>query len=59
MVRGNRHTIDWFLGEDGSLIAREDFNDDDNVHQIWTVDEKGKNKQLVYEYEGEIPEIPK
>lgn len=57
MVRGNRHTIDWFMGKDGSPVVREDFDDEENIHQIWTVDEKGKNKELVYECHCEIPAV--
>ena len=57
VVYGNDNTIDWFLGEDGTPIVREDFDDDSNVHRIWTTDEKGRNKQLIYESEGAMRTI--
>jgi acetyl esterase/lipase len=53
--RGNQDTVDWFLGADGAPIVREDFDDKRNVHRIWRVNEKGKNEQLLYEEETEIP----
>ena len=54
VVRGNSHTIDWFLGIDGKPIIREDFDDKDNVHQIWLVNEKGRSEKLLYEEETEV-----
>jgi dipeptidyl aminopeptidase/acylaminoacyl peptidase len=57
VVYGNDDTIDWFLGEDGTPIVREDFDDDRNVHRIWTTDEKGRNKELIYESEGKMRTI--
>lgn len=50
-VRGNEHTIDWFLDANGNPIVREDFDDENNVHQIWTVTEDGDEKELLYEEE--------
>lgn len=57
LVRGNRHTIDWFLNADGTPVVREDFDDEENVHRIWTIDEKGGDKELVYEHESDLPEV--
>ena len=57
VVYGNDDTIDWFLGKDGAPIVREDFDDDRNVHRIWTTDEKGRNKELIYESEGQMRTI--
>jgi dipeptidyl aminopeptidase/acylaminoacyl peptidase len=54
---GNADTDDWFLGEDGAPIVREDFDDDENVHRIWTTDEKGRDKELIYEKDGELRSI--
>lgn len=55
VVHGNEHTVDWFLGRDGKPIVREDFNDKANVHRIWLVDEKGRDKKILYEKETELP----
>ena len=52
--RGNRHTIDWFLDANGSPIVREDFDDEKNVHRIWSLAEDGDEKVLLYEEEGEF-----
>lgn len=54
VVRGNKHTVDWFLDENGKPIVREDFDDKANEHRIWRVDEKGKTQQLLYEEETEL-----
>lgn len=53
-VWGNQHTIDWFLDANGSPIAREDFNDEKNVHRIWAVSKDGDEKDLLYEEESEL-----
>jgi len=55
VVRGNKHTTDWFLDADGKPIVREDFDDKNNIHQIWRVDEKGRNDKLLYEKETILP----
>ncbi|MEJ2275517.1 MAG: prolyl oligopeptidase family serine peptidase, partial [Woeseiaceae bacterium] len=57
VARGNSDTIDWFLDAKGNPIVREDFDDDANLHSIWAVDERGKDEQLLYELETDIPEI--
>jgi dipeptidyl aminopeptidase/acylaminoacyl peptidase len=51
---GNQHTTDWILDARGRPLVREDFNDNDNLHQIWIVDEKGHNERLLYEQETEL-----
>jgi dipeptidyl aminopeptidase/acylaminoacyl peptidase len=57
VVRGNTHTRDWFLDADGTPLVREDFDDDNNIHQIWAVDERGRDEHLIYELETDIPAI--
>jgi len=57
VARGNSDTIDWFLDAEGKPIVREDFDDDDNLHSIWAVDERGKDEKLLYELETDIPAI--
>lgn len=56
VARGNRHTIDWFLGADGKPLVREDFDDKANIHRIWLVSSKGRNEKLLYEEETELPQ---
>ncbi|MGB5492699.1 MAG: alpha/beta fold hydrolase [Woeseiaceae bacterium] len=54
IARGNKHTIDWFVDQNGVPIIREDFNDEDNVYKIWAVDGKGKEERLLYEEENKL-----
>ncbi len=35
-ARGNHHTIDWFVDENGSVLAREDYRNDKDEHQIYS-----------------------
>ena len=44
---GRQHTIDWFVDHDGSLLAREDLNNDKNIYSIWTA--VGGKKRKIYE----------
>ncbi len=45
-ARGNSSTIDWFVGEGGRLLAREDFDKVDGEHRIYS---KTSGKwQLIY-----------
>lgn len=55
VAKGTADTIDWFLDADGRPLVREDFDDDENVHQIWLLDEKGRKDRILYELETEIP----
>ena len=54
IAKGNWHTVDWFLDADNKPLVREDFNDDDNVHRLWLVDERGRDETLLYERQGEL-----
>ncbi len=55
IAKGNQHTTDWFLDADNKPLVREDFNDKQNIHRIWTVSERGRNETLLYEREGALP----
>ena len=54
VAKGNRHTIDWFLDADNKPLVREDFDDKNNVHELWLVTERGRSKTLLYEQQGEL-----
>lgn len=54
IARGDKTTIDWFLGKDAKPIVREDFDDKENLHRIWLVDEEGGDPSLVFERATEI-----
>ena len=49
---GYERTIDWFVNERGEPIAREDFDDRRNLHQVLAI-EDGKGRVL-YEDESEL-----
>jgi len=53
--KGNGSTIDWFMGEDGRVLAREDYNNKRQLHQIYSY-VSGKRK-LVYEKKTNRPDI--
>ena len=55
VTRGSKHTRDWIIDAGGLPIAREDFNDRENLFEIWTVDEKGRQDRLLYSIHTEIP----
>ncbi|MEM1435768.1 MAG: S9 family peptidase [Pseudomonadota bacterium] len=52
---GTTHTIDWFVGRDGRVLAREDFNNDKDLHQVLVQD--GRRWRTIYEDETDIPRI--
>lgn len=55
VAKGRAHTRDWLVDERGVPIVREDFDDRNNVHRIWTVDASGRTDQLLYETETDFP----
>lgn len=51
-ARGNRNTIDWFVDHQGRVLAREDYDNGKNSHQVFS---KISGKwQLIYENESSI-----
>ena len=50
VFRGSQHTIDWFVDSDGTLLAREDLNNDKDKYSIWTG--VGGKKRKIYETES-------
>lgn len=55
IARGSAHTRDWLVDAGGLPIAREDFNDRENLFQIWAVDERGRQDRLLYSEYTEVP----
>lgn len=53
--KGNADTRDWFMGKDGRVLAREDYNNKRQLHKIFSYT-SGKSK-LVYEKKVEVPDI--
>ena len=51
---GNGDTIDWFVDTDGTVLAREDYNNQYDAYKIYTY--INGNRELVYE--AESPRIP-
>lgn len=45
--KGNRHTLDWLIAPDGTLLAREDMNNDRNRYAIHT--EVGGKRRKIFE----------
>ncbi|MDJ0760712.1 MAG: alpha/beta fold hydrolase [Woeseiaceae bacterium] len=52
---GSVDTIDWFVDADGRPLVREDYDNQDELHQIWVTD--GNKRRLVYEHAGGLPRI--
>ena len=53
--KGNPHTVDWFVGKQGEILAREEYNKKRNLHVIRS---KLSGKWVVvYSNETPIPEI--
>ncbi|MFC7292355.1 alpha/beta hydrolase family protein [Hirschia litorea] len=48
--RGTSHTIDWFVNEEGLILAREDLDEKSNVYSIHT--KRNGNWEKVYEVEN-------
>jgi dipeptidyl aminopeptidase/acylaminoacyl peptidase len=57
MARGNRHTRDWFVDQDGRAMVRVDFDDDKNVHRIWRMGTGKTENTLLYEEKVNRPRI--
>ncbi|MCK5750154.1 MAG: S9 family peptidase, partial [Oricola sp.] len=53
--RGGHETIDWLVGEDGTVIAREDMDDEKDLYSIWLY-EDGKARKI-FEDETDIPNM--
>ncbi|MCI5045770.1 MAG: S9 family peptidase [Aquisalinus sp.] len=51
-VRGRSTTIDWFVDQNGDVLAREDYNNRRNEYKLWTRD--GRDWVLFYEQESEL-----
>ncbi|MEM9056851.1 MAG: prolyl oligopeptidase family serine peptidase, partial [Pseudomonadota bacterium] len=49
--RGGLHTIDWFYGKDGNLLARVDYNDEKNLYRVLA---DSDSRQVLYERETEL-----
>ncbi|MCB2114599.1 MAG: S9 family peptidase [Parvularculaceae bacterium] len=51
---GAKDAIDWFVGGDGAVLAREDFDDESKIYRIFT----GKNGPLtkIFEKHGSLNE---
>ncbi|MEM6710532.1 MAG: S9 family peptidase [Pseudomonadota bacterium] len=53
--KGTRHTIDWFLRQDGAVLAREEFDNEEDVHRVQVP--AGKSWRTIYEQQTDIPSI--
>lgn len=47
--RGRNSTIDWFVNDDGVVLAREDYNNDDDIYSILT--KRSGKWELIYRTE--------
>ncbi|MEM7460730.1 MAG: S9 family peptidase [Pseudomonadota bacterium] len=54
-MRGTPDTIDWFVGEGGSVLARERYNNKTNKYLVQWRD--GNKWKSIFEEESEIPNI--
>ncbi len=52
--RGNKHTDDWFVARDGTVLARVDYNDDRNIYTIHA-GRDGKLKEIYKKTDAKIP----
>lgn len=43
---GRPATVDWFVDEHGRVIAREDFDDQRDVHTLWAIGAAGASHEL-------------
>jgi len=53
-ANGNNHTVQWFVGEDGIVLAQESYNDRNQVHKIYSYI-SGK-RRLIYEHKAATPD---
>jgi dipeptidyl aminopeptidase/acylaminoacyl peptidase len=51
-ARGTHDTIDWFVGEKGNVLARERYDNDDDLYRVQTYSKK--KWTTIYEEEDEI-----
>lgn len=54
-AKGKRDTVNWFVDHQGKILAREDFDDRKNRHQVFS--KITGEWQLIYEHETSIPDI--
>ncbi len=55
LARGNGHVIDWFVDKDGNILAREQYNERKQLHEVYSqIDGKWKN---IYSKQTDIPQI--
>lgn len=54
-ARGSLHTIDWFVGEGGRVLAREDFNDTNHKYRL--LSKVSGSWEEIYSCECEFPAI--
>lgn len=52
MQKGGAHTIDWFAGADGQLLAHEDFDGERDRYTIWSL---AGERKLIYQRETDVP----
>ena len=52
---GNAHTVDWFVGRGGRVLAREDFDNKKHLHIVYSY-ASGEPVEL-YRSETEIPDL--
>jgi len=53
--RGKKHTRDWFVDENGAVLAREDYRENDQQHQVYS---KTSGKwRLIYSLDTDYPNI--
>ena len=53
--KGSADTIDWFVDAEGRPLVREDYDNQDELHQIWVTE--GSKRRLVYEHTGGLPSV--
>ncbi len=54
-ARGNRNTVDWFVDHQGKVLAREDFDNGKNKHQVFS--KVSGEWRSIYENDTSIPDI--
>lgn len=60
---GHAHTVDWFVGHNGKILAQERYNEDSHEHEIlvpdddrWRVIYSDDTPRLVSHFVGETPD---
>ncbi|MGK0440719.1 MAG: hypothetical protein ACJA0N_000514, partial [Pseudohongiellaceae bacterium] len=54
-AKGTRNTIDWFVGDKGKVLAREEYHEDDQRHIIRS--KLSGNWKAIYDVETPIPDV--